>query len=199
MKCLETEQLISYAYHLVDKAAASEVGAHLAECPRCSTIVEQYGRLDALLDEWKVAEPSAWFDARVRRAVEAQPAAREPRGFWSREWARSLTLAALGILIVAGVAWFARRHSSAANSPGVAVQSPQPSKRPQRPAQTAKLRSPVTTPHAGVKLARPVPGLKSVDASWSEDNDAQALEDYDLAANFDLLSEVPKGEPRVAN
>jgi hypothetical protein len=33
----------------------------------------------------------------------------------------------------------------------------------------------------------------------NDDNDAQALEDYDLAANFDLLSELPKGESRVVN
>ena len=53
--------------------------------------------------------------------------------------------------------------------------------------------------HAGVKPAQAVPELKSAGASLNEDKDTQALEDYDLAANFDLLSELPKGEPRVAN
>ena len=74
MKCLETEKLISYAYRLMDEPAASEVRAHLGECSRCREIVEQYGRLDAVLDEWKAAEPTPEFDARVRQAVEAQQA-----------------------------------------------------------------------------------------------------------------------------
>jgi hypothetical protein len=43
----------------------------------------------------------------------------------------------------------------------------------------------------------PEPG--STVATSSDDKDALAMEDYDLAANFDLLSEIPKGERRVAN
>jgi hypothetical protein len=41
--------------------------------------------------------------------------------------------------------------------------------------------------------------LGSAAATSSDDKDALAMEDYDLAANFDLLSEIPKGERRVAN
>ena len=47
--------------------------------------------------------------------------------------------------------------------------------------------------------ARRIPnsGLESV--RTNDDRDAQAIDDYDLAANFELLSEIPKSEPRVAN
>jgi hypothetical protein len=38
-----------------------------------------------------------------------------------------------------------------------------------------------------------------VGATANGDKDALAMEDYDLAANFDLLSEIPNGERRVAN
>jgi predicted anti-sigma-YlaC factor YlaD len=199
MKCLETERLISYAYHLTDERAASEVRAHLRECPRCRERVEQHRRLDAVLDEWKAAEPALGFDARVRQAVEAQQARRERWSFWGWDWARSLALASLGVLIVAGVVWFTRSHLRVPNSSAVATrQSPQASGA-QTPAQGAKLQSPTFTAHAGVRPAQTAPELKSAGAFANDDKDTQALEDYDLAANFDLLSELPKGERRVAN
>ena len=81
MKCLETEKLIGYAYRLMDESAASEVRAHLGECPRCREIVEQHGRLDAVLNEWKAAEPTPGFDARVRQAVEAAAGKARGQGF----------------------------------------------------------------------------------------------------------------------
>jgi len=197
MKCLETERLISYAYHLTDEPAASQVRAHLGECSRCREIVEQHGRLDALLGEWKAAEPTPWFDARVRQAVRARQAKLATGGF--REWARGLALAALGALMVTGVVWFTQSHPWASKPSGIATRQPQQVSSPQTTPQRAELRSPIVAPPAGVKPVRAVPVLKSADASWTEDKDAQSLEDYDLAANFDLLSELPKGEPRVAN
>jgi anti-sigma factor RsiW len=196
MKCLETETLISYAYHLTDELAASQVRAHLAECPRCREIVEQHGRLDALLDEWKAAEPTPWFDVRVRHAVEEQQSRRDARSFWGWDWARGLALASLGVLIIAGVAWFTLSHTGDYTSSRVATQQPHSMSGPQTPPQTAKLQSPNGTAHPGVEPAQAVPELKSTGA---EDKDALALEDYDLAANFDLLSELPKGQARVAN
>jgi hypothetical protein len=199
MKCLETERLISYAYHLTDELAASQVRAHLGECSRCREIVEQHGRLGALLDEWKATEPTPWFDARVRQAVGASQARRKPGGFWGREWARGLALASLGVLIIAGMHWFTQVHPWASKPSGIATRQPQQVRDPRTTAQTAELRSPIVVPRAGLKPVPAVPGFKSADASSNEDNDAQALEDYDLAANFDLLSELPKGEPRVAN
>jgi anti-sigma factor RsiW len=199
MKCLETEKLIRYAYHLTDEPAASEVRAHLGECPRCREVVEQHGRLDALLDEWKAAEPTPGFDVRVRQAVEAHQAGRERGGFRGWEWARGLALASLGIFLIAGVVWFTRSHPGVSNPSNTATRQPHQVSGPQTPAQVAKLLSPTVTAHTGVKPARAVPELESTGAFSNDDNDSQALEDYDLAANFDLLSELPKGERRVVN
>jgi anti-sigma factor RsiW len=199
MKCLETEKLISYAYRLTDELAASQVRAHLAECPRCREIVQQHARLDALLDEWKAAEPTPRFDARVRQAVEAQQARRDARSFWGWDGARGLALAALGVLIVAGALWITLSHPWDSSSSRVATRQHHPMHGPQTPPETAKIPSPDGTAYPGVNSAQAVRELNLTGASSNEDKDALALEDYDLAANFDLLSELPKGQARVAN
>jgi anti-sigma factor RsiW len=199
MKCLETERLISYAYHLMDEPAASEVRVHLEECPRCREIVEQYGRLDAVLSEWKTAEPTPGFDARVRQALEAQQAGRAAWGFWGWSWARGLALASLGVLIIAGVVWFTQSHRRVSSPSQVAARQVQQVGGPQTPAPMASLRSPGVKLHADVRPAETAAEPQSATSSLTEDKDAQALEDYDLAANFDLLSEIPKGETRVVN
>jgi anti-sigma factor RsiW len=199
MKCLDTEKLISYAYRLTDEAAAAQVRAHLAECPRCREIVEQHGRLDAVLSAWKVAEPSPGFDARVRQAVEAQQARREASWFWGWQWARGMALASVGILIIAGAVWLTHRHPGGVHAPQVATRPPQQLMGPQNPAQSAQVHSPATPAPAGKRVVQAGAEGKLVVVAVSEDKDTQALEDYDLAANFDLLSELPRGDQRVAN
>lgn len=199
MKCLETEKLISYAYRLIDEPAALEVRAHLKECSRCREVVEQHGRLDAVLSEWQSAEPTPEFDVRVRQAVAALEAQREGWGFWGWQWARGLALAALGVMIVAGVAWLGHNRHGVSNSTQVAA-------RPSPPATGARIIAPESNPQtpaeptsAQVTPAPQSPDLELVGATSNGDKDALAMEDYDLAANFDLLSEIPKGERRVAN
>jgi len=197
MKCLEAEKLIRYAYHLTDGPAAAEVRAHLEECQRCRGIVEQHARLDTLLEEWKVAEPTPGFDARVRAAVEVQQAKRQSWGFWGLGWARGLAVASLGVLIIAGTVWVTRAHHRGSNPAAVATRQPQQVIGPQTPA-TKLLSSAVPAPR-GVRPAPAASEPKSAGAISNEDQDALALEDYDLAANFDLLSELHKGDQRVAN
>jgi hypothetical protein len=199
MKCLETERLISYAYRLIDEPAASEVRAHLEECSRCREMVEQHGRLDAVLNEWQSAEPTPEFDVRVRAAVAALEAQREGRGFWGWQWARGLTLAALGVMIVAGVVWFGHNHHGVSRSTQVATRQPQQATGARITGQTSNPQTPAEPAQAQVTPAQQVPELGSAAATSNDDKDALAMEDYDLAANFDLLSEIPKGERRVAN
>ena len=199
MKCLETERLISYAYRLMDEPAASEVRGHLAECSRCREIVEQHGRLDALLNEWKAAEPTPEFDVRVRQAVEAQQAQREGWGFWGWQWARGLALASLGVMMVAGVVWFAHNHRGVSRSSPVATRQPQQAGGARISGQPSNPQTPDESAQSNVTAAQHFLKLESASATSNDDKDAQAMEDYDLAANFDLLSEIPKGERRVAN
>jgi len=199
MKCLETDKLISYAYHIADASAASEVRAHLEECPRCRGIVEQYSRLDGLLDEWKAAGPRPGFDVRVRQAVEAQPAGGKAWGFWGWGWARGLAWASLAGLMMAGVVWYTYRHSRVPHNSVIATRQSHPAIGAQNPSAGTKIPSSTAAPNAGLRLVPAVPPAAVAVASWNEDRDAQALEDYDLAANFDLLSELPKGASQVVN
>jgi len=199
MKCLEIEKLISYACHMADEPAASQVRAHLGECPRCREIAQQHSRLDAVLGEWKAAEPTPGFDARVWQAVEAQQANSKAWSFRSWGWARGLALASLGGLIIAGVVWITQSHLRVSNSSAVATRQSQSVGGAQTPVQVAQLPSPNATPPTGMNPSQTAPDVSLEAASRNEDKDTQALEDYDLAANFDLLSELPKREPRVAN
>jgi hypothetical protein len=161
--------------------------------------VDQYGRLDAVLSEWEVAEPTPAFDARVRQAVEVQQAGRAAWGFWSWSWARGLALVSLGVLMMAGVVWFTQSHRRFSTPSQVVARHPQPAGSAQSPAPVASLHSPGVTLHPDIRPAQTAAEPQSAGNSSNEDKDAQALEDYDLAANFDLLSEIPKGEPRVVN
>jgi len=199
MKCLDTDKLVGYAYRLLDDAAASQVRAHVRECGRCREIVEQHLRLDAALNEWTVPEPTPAFDARVRQAVEAQAARHAAGSLWGWQWTRGLVLASIGVLVVAGVASFIHRHNAVSTPPPVLARQPQPVREPQAPPLTANVHSSTVPAHASQNLAHAMPESQSKGVVLMEDKDAQALEDYDLAANFDLLSELPKGEPRVSN
>jgi len=66
------------------------------------------------------------------------------------------------------------------------------------PAPVATGYSPDATTHAGAGPAQHVRGLALAHTAMNDDKDAQALEAYDLAANFDLLSELPEAETQVA-
>jgi len=197
MKCFETEKLIRYAYHLTEESAAAEVRTHLGECPRCRGIVEQYGRLGSLLEEWPAAEPTPEFEARVRHAVEAEQARRAALGIWGLGWARGLAVASLGVLIVAGAVWFTQVRQRGSNSTEVAHRKSLSALAPATPATklpTLTFKAPVGAQHTQV-----APQPESKGAFSNEDQEALALEDYDLAANFDLLSELPRGDQRVVN
>jgi hypothetical protein len=199
MKCIETERLIGYASRLIDESAAVEVRQHLEQCSRCREVVDQHQRLGAVLDEWKATLPTAGFDARVRQAVDAHEAQQRTWGLWSWDWMRSLALASLGVMIVAGVAWFARHHHGASHySQMVARQAQQASPAPAS-GRTANSQTPPEAASVKMTRAQRLPKLDSLTPMSSDEKVAQAMEDYDLAANFDLLSEIPKGEPRVAN
>jgi hypothetical protein len=198
MKCLETEVLIEYAYRLTDERLAAEVRTHLGECLRCREVVEKHGRLDVLLNDWQVPEPTGAFDARVRQAVDAAHPAGALWGFWSTRWLRGLALASLGFFVVTMVFWFNHSRAHIAPSQQALVRRLTPVQTVQTPMQTANLHPAAPPAHAGKRLVQKAPGAQSEGATLI-DKDAQAMEDYDLAANFDLLSELPKSEPRIAN
>jgi predicted anti-sigma-YlaC factor YlaD len=199
MKCLETEKLIGYVYQLLDESAVWRVRAHLEECPRCREIVEQHLRLGRVLDEWKAPESTPAFDARVRQAVDEYAEQRASRTFWQSIWGRGMVLASLGVLMVAGVIAHFHIHGSVSNSSTVAATQPQTTSGASRSAKIAGMHDPAASARAGLAPAPVAPEASPAAGQAAEDNDTQALEDYDLAANFDVLSELRKGEPQVAN
>jgi hypothetical protein len=199
MNCPERERLFDHTQRLLDQPEAARVRAHLEACPQCSRVVDGYLRLDSVLDEWTTVEPSPGFDARVRQAVETSQAGSAARGLWGLRWAGGLALASLGILLVAGLVWLTRSHRPVSVPATVATQSPRPTAPAPTPREVAKLTPPSVASHQAVTAPQPVTELEPKAVSSSEDEDAHALEDDDLVANFDLLSEIPKGEARVAN
>jgi hypothetical protein len=110
-----------------------------------------------------------------------------------------LALAALGVLIITSVVLLTHGRRKPPVSSGVTAQQPQPKMDVQAPAQVANLNPSAVVPGMGKMPGEPAERIKSVSASAVEDRDLQALDDYDMAANFDLLSELPKGEKRVVN
>lgn len=199
MKCLEKDQLVSCAYRLTDETAASEVRLHLGACARCREMVAQYGRLDGLLDEWKAAEPTPEFDVRVRQAVEARNMGGAAWSFWSWGWTRGLALAGLAVLIASGAVLYSRGHHRISSLARIAVRPFHSASAVPKPAQVASVHAPAATASTVVKRAQHPSVPSAASASPSDDNDAQALEDYDMAANFDVLSELPKGDSRLVN
>jgi hypothetical protein len=199
MNCLDHERLFGYAHRLLGEQEVAQVRAHLAACLRCREAVERYESLDAVLEEWKPAEPSAWFDARVRQAVEAQGLRNAARSLWGLGWVRGLALASLGVLVIAGVVWLTHRHRPVSTPSTLATQQPHQTATTQAPAEVAKLNPAPVAPRQAVKTRKPAPVAQSTAASLNDDEDALTLDDYDLLANFDVLSELPKRGGNVAN
>jgi predicted anti-sigma-YlaC factor YlaD len=199
MNCLDREHLFGYVHRLLGEPEAAQVRAHLAACSRCREAVERCKLLDGVLEEWRPAEPSDWFDARVRQAVEAQEAHRAARRLRSAEWMRGLALASLGVLVVAGVAWLTHRHRSVSAPSTLATQQPHQAAAARAPAEVAKLNPAPVAPRQAVKTRKPAPVAQSAAASLNDDEDVPTLDDYDLFANFDVLSELPKRGGQVAN
>jgi hypothetical protein len=193
MKCLAKESLAEFAYGLMDEPAAVEVRAHLKDCAACRDAVAQHYRLGMVLSEWKAEEPSPWFDSRVRRAVEAQPESARWDGW---EWLRGFALASLGVLIVTGAVWFGRSHRRAVPANQLNAGMARPAGEAPVQATSSAVRTPGETAQSKTPTMNHVPSLGSVDSN--DDRVGRAMEDYDLAADFDLLSEVPKGDRRAA-
>jgi len=198
MNCPELERLIQFAYCLLEKEEIAQVSAHLSDCARCRELVSGYQRLDKVMDEWKVGEPSPWFDARVRHAVGGTTATGESLVFWGLGWVKALALASLVILVVAGATWVAHRHPTA---PIVAT-APSPPPAPQKPAETppeVAQAKPVIIKPAPESQAAPEPVVESESASVAVEESGGTVNDDELLSNFDVLSELQKGTGQVAN
>lgn len=197
MKCFERERLFALAHGLLEAGKEAEARAHLRACPACRQVVTEYLRLDAVLEEWKPAEPSPQFDARVRQAVAAAGETRNSPGWLSLCWRWWWAPASAAVLIAIAMLVILRGHRTSNPVPPMAGNTPQRSVQPetaphtQPPIPTAEVKptTPVKTPVTG----------QSEEEEMSLYKNLPVLEDYDLLANFDVLSELPQGEKKVAN
>lgn len=169
MKCPEREQLFHLAQGLAAKEA-EDLRAHAAACERCRAVLEEYGRLDAVLAEWQAAEPSPWLEARVRAAVESE-LIRRPRTLFGLRLAWLAPVVALAILIGAVL---------------LVVREPKFPLRPVRPPEIVE-KAGEPAPAGPVGEPTHEPAIVTV---TREDEDLAAFDDLDLFANFEILSEL---------
>lgn len=175
MKCQEREKLFLFVHQMLEGHEAERLRQHVAGCAECARVAEEYRQLDTALDDWNAAEPSPWFDAKVRSRVAANP----PKETWFFGFGRVRTLAAgmaALVLIVGAVVVF--HHQQVVENHHSAISQPQAetaSVAPQTPATTEAARQPL-----------------SADEQLKMDENLSVLEDYDVVSNFDALSELPQ-------
>jgi hypothetical protein len=71
------------------EAATPEMEEHLASCAACSTQLQEFREIMALLDEWQAPEPSAYFDTRLAARLREEMAS--PQLAWYQRILPSLT------------------------------------------------------------------------------------------------------------
>jgi anti-sigma factor RsiW len=171
--CFERELLFAYALEMLEAEDELEVWEHVAECAACREVLGEYRQVDSVLDLWQPNEPPLWFNQRVRPAV-ATPGesilslwGRVPVGLgWSRWLAPALV--AMMILVVSAVI-VERRSGLVPNSlthiTGSANEGP----------------AAISSSQGGAP-----------ERAEEKTEGTATLDDYDMLANFDVLSELPK-------
>lgn len=203
MKCLSREELFGYAERLLDVRQAAKVKEHVNACPACRAIVREYQQVDSLLEEWKPIEPSGWFEARLRQATaQTEPGQR----FWSNRWVRILAPALAVFLLISAAVYFrqGRPHETVPIVARKPLQPPpaqvNPPEKPAPPEVAQTKPQPATNPKAHRKDV-PQPGFQSEaeEANAAAGKEDSNSDDYEMLANFEVLSELAKGDKKVAN
>jgi len=89
---------------------APEIGGHLAECGACAGRMAEIRQTMALLDEWRVPEPSPYFDVRLQARLREEIA--KPQTGWLAWFRRPVLAAALTVLMAVGVGLFFSKGSA---------------------------------------------------------------------------------------
>jgi hypothetical protein len=198
MSCMDREQLFAFAHGMLDAREEATARTHMAECERCRQAVEEFARLDAVLDEWKSAEPSPWFDTRLRAALAVEGEGGWRKALGAMQWARWLVPAAA---VAALVFWLVVARQPPPPPQPVARQAPAVQKATPPPEAGHPKAGHESAPAVQARNA-PTPANPAVQVRRDEtapEDDLRVLEDFDMLANFDVLSELPQREARVAN
>jgi predicted anti-sigma-YlaC factor YlaD len=108
MKCEEIREMMpDLASGLTEMAP--EIGGHLAECGACAGKMAEIRKAMALLDEWRVPEPSPYFDVRLQARLREEMA--KPQTAWLAWFRRPVLAAALTVLMAVGVGLFFSKGS----------------------------------------------------------------------------------------
>jgi hypothetical protein len=91
-----------------------EMSGHLAECGACAGKMEEFRQTMAVLDEWKVPEPSPYFDVRLQARLREEMA--KPQAGWLMWFRRPVLAASLTVLMGIGVGLFFTKGSRVYNS-----------------------------------------------------------------------------------
>ena|SRR5256885_153861 len=130
MKCEEIrERMPEWAAGFGEPEA--EDGKHLESCPGCSEGLAAMRKTMAVLEEWQVPEPSAYFDMRLHARLREEMA--KPQAGWLQWFRRPVLAAALTVLIGIGVGLFFTKSSGIykpANNP-IAIENPAPTEPPE--------------------------------------------------------------------
>ena len=180
-RCLKREEIFALAEGMTDERERSAMTAHVQSCADCRKVFESYHRLDDVLEQWNpAADPSPWFDARLRAEAASRSSART--AFFGLTFNRWLTVPVLAsLLVVAGLIAYRRA----------------PHRVPAHPAPLAAAHVPSAPAQTQSQMpAAPQNGAQEV----SMYQNLPVLEDYDMLAGFDdVISELPKGSNKVAD
>lgn len=172
--CVDRQKLFALSQQMLSASERERVRAHVEACESCRAVLRSYQSLDSVLNEWMPpADPSPWFDARVRAAANE----RENQAGWlGLNWARWMAAPALAsLLLVAGFVVLVNGPLAHRTRPeNVTAVSVQTVEKPsaQTPAASQEL-----------KMYQNLP----------------VLEDFDMLSNFDVISELPKGSQKIAD
>lgn len=101
-------------------AASSETDRHLQACPDCTSMLEEFRKTAALLDEWEAPAPSPYFDVRLKARLREENQKRTVN--WLQWLRKPALVVSLMTLIVLGSTWYIGRPERApAAAPGTAV------------------------------------------------------------------------------
>jgi len=111
MKCEEFEEMMLDAVS-GPKKTMPQIDLHMAACGACAARMKEFRQTMALLDEWKAAEPSPYFDTRLQARLREEMAREPVRGGWTAWFRRPVLAAALTLLMGIGVGVFYTKGGS---------------------------------------------------------------------------------------
>ncbi|MDE3181048.1 MAG: zf-HC2 domain-containing protein [Acidobacteriota bacterium] len=195
--CLKKEQIFAYSSNMLGPGERSRAEAHLLLCPSCRKILAGYETLGSVLGEWKPAQPSPWFDARVRARIASAVKTRPWYSITGFGWKQWTAAAAVAILAVGTSFIVLRRPADSGRiAPTAKIASntvPEAKSLPQTgPAR--KTQAAMTEPAAAAPAA-----IESASQEMDLYEHLKVLENFDMLANFDVLSELPQASDKTSD